>query len=110
MNLHELGPGPGTVHGYFSRDLPPVLTVDPGHRIRVRTLDAGWGRIEQADPFAPPEKFARPDPERDRGHALCGPIAIRGARPGMTLTVRMVTIRPGRWGWTSAAGEPGRGP
>lgn len=104
MSLHEVEPGPRTVHGCFSRDLPPILTVEPGDRIRFRTLDAGWGRIEQGDPFQPPAKFQRPDPVRDLGHALCGPVTIRGARPGMTLVVRLIGIRPGRWGWSSAGG------
>ncbi len=104
MSVHQVEPGPRTVHGCFSCDLPPILTVEPGDRIRFRTLDAGWGRIEQEDPFKPPVRCERPDPSRDRGHALCGPVAIRGARPGMTLVVRLLTIRPGRWGWSSAGG------
>ncbi|HKQ58279.1 MAG TPA: acetamidase/formamidase family protein [Candidatus Eisenbacteria bacterium] len=104
MSLHEVEPAPSTVHGCFSRDLPPILTVDPGDRIRYRTLDAGWSLIEQADPYGLPAKFERPDPKRDRGHALCGPVAVRGAKAGMTLVVRLISIRTGRWGWSSAGG------
>ena len=38
-------------------------------------------------------------PERDAGHALNGPIAIRGAKKGMTLVIHIETIKPGPWGW-----------
>ena len=71
-----------------------------------QTLDAGWGTIEQSDPYASPREFEPRDRERDPGHALCGPIAIRGAEPGMVLEVIVNEIRPGRWGWSAAGGFP----
>jgi acetamidase/formamidase len=37
-----------------------------------------------------------------RGHCLAGPIAVRGAEPGMMLAVRLVDLRPDSWGWTVA--------
>ena len=44
------------------------------------------------------------DPAKDSGHALCGPIAIEGAEPGMTLEIEIGAIVPGTWGWTFAGG------
>jgi len=105
MKRHTIRPDARTLHGYFSRDLAPVLTVEPGDRVSFTTLDAGWGLFEQADPFAPPKKFAR-DPRRDPGHALCGPVAVRGAEPGMTLEVRILDVRTGGWGWSGGGGFP----
>jgi acetamidase/formamidase len=106
MTHHEIVPSRATLHGHFSRDLPPVLTIDSGDRVVVSTLDAGWGMIENPDPFAPPPKFAGRIARLDSGHALCGPIAVNGARAGMTLEVRIHDVRPGRWGWSSAGGFP----
>ena len=40
MTTHHLEPTPTTVADVFSRDLPPVLAVDPGDRLVVRSLDA----------------------------------------------------------------------
>ena len=40
-----------------------------------------------------------------RGHCLAGPVAVRGAEPGTTLAVQLISMRPGRWGWTEA-GSP----
>src|SRR5947209_5245870 len=44
--------------------------------------------------------FAR-DAERDRGHAICGPISIEGAQPGSTLEIQIGELRPGRVGWNA---------
>jgi acetamidase/formamidase len=105
MSLHTILPESRTLHGRFSRDLAPVLTIDSGDLVRFTTLDAGWGAFEQADPFAPPQKFPR-DPRRDPGHALCGPVFVRGAEPGGVLEVRILTVRTGRWGWSGGGGFP----
>jgi acetamidase/formamidase len=98
MALHRLEPTPETVTQSFSRDTPAVLTVDPGDTLAVRTLDAR-GYLER--PGRPgsetPQMFAS-----RRGHCLTGPVAIRGAEPGTTLAVHLISMRPGRWGWTEA--------
>lgn len=104
--LHTLKPSASTLHGHFSAALPPVLTVNSGDTIQCQTLDAAWNLMEQVDPVAHRVKFTPHDRERDPGHALIGPIAVRGAEPGMTLEVRLKSIRPGPWGWTSAGGFP----
>jgi acetamidase/formamidase len=101
--LHAMEPERGTLHGGFGRDLEPVLTIDPGDTVRYRTLEAGW-HLEPPWPDRPLVRFEPRDPERDAGHALCGPIAIKGARPGMVLGVRVDAVRPGPWGRTIAGG------
>lgn len=104
MAVHFLNPEPGTVHGHFARDLPPALTIDPGDTVIVRTLDSGWGLEPLHSDASPRRKFEPRDPELDNGHALCGPIAIRGAEPGMTLAVTIDELRVGAWGATFAGG------
>jgi acetamidase/formamidase len=44
-------------------------------------------------------------PGERNGHALTGPVAVRGALPGMTLAVRIDEVVPGPWGWTAAGGR-----
>lgn len=106
MALYRIEPERHTLHGTFSRNLPPVLTIDSGDTVRYRTLDAGWG-------LEPPQlngtlrrKFEPRYPTHDEGHCLCGPVAINGAQPGTTLAVQIDDIQPGTWGWTVAAGWP----
>jgi acetamidase/formamidase len=91
--VHELPLEQDTLHGYFSRDLEPVLTVDPGDSVRIAVPNAGWD-LESG------ERFVSRDPELHTGHALAGPIEVRGARAGRTLAVRIDDVRPGSWGVT----------
>jgi acetamidase/formamidase len=105
MTVHTLEPDATTVHGFFSAEFPPLLTIDPGDTVRFRTLDSGWS----AGPSTPDGFRDRPratgyTPES--GHALIGPVAVRGAEPGMTLAVRVDTVIPGTWGNTVAGGWP----
>jgi acetamidase/formamidase len=98
-----LEPDDRTLHGHFSPEYPPVLTVDPGDSVRVRTLDAFWS----SGPFPGGRHADRPKVAQSRpgfGHALTGPIAVRGARPGMALEVRIDAVVPASWGTTVAGG------
>ena len=81
------------MHGHFSRDLPPALTVDPGDSVRIAVPNAGWA-LDSGDHFEPRREGL------DDGHALAGPIEVRGARAGQTLAVRIDEVRPGPWGVT----------
>lgn len=93
------------MHGIFSRDFSPILTVDSGDTIVYRTLEAGWGLEPRnhGDLDAPRRGLEDFIPERrGTGHCLIGPVAIRGALPGMTLEVHVQSISVGDWGWTRA--------
>ena len=90
---HELPLERRTIHGHFSSQLAPVLTVAPGDSVRIAVPNAGW-RLESGEELGPR------DGERDDGHALAGPIEVRGARAGQTLAVRIDEVRPGSWGVT----------
>jgi acetamidase/formamidase len=50
------------------------------------------------------QKFEPRDQQLDNGHALCGPVYIRGAQPGMTLAIHVDDLRVGTYGWTGAGG------
>jgi acetamidase/formamidase len=102
MTTHHIEPERGTLHGHFSPDLPPVLTIKPGDTVHYRTLDAGWGL--EVYTGGPRRKFEPRVKELDSGHALCGPIFIEGAEPGMALEVRIDEVVPGSFGTTIAGG------
>ena len=105
--MYVLEPDARTLHGDFSVDREPVLTVDPGDSVRVRTLESGWSTQlftgADADYRHRPRHPAYVD---SAGHALVGPIAVRGARPGLTLAVRIVDVVPGAWGHCIGGGPP----
>ncbi len=104
MATYDLLPERRTLHGHFSRDLAPVLEIDSGDTVRFTTLDVAWGEPapQGATVGRTPPGVVR-DPDLDAGHALVGPVFIRGAEPGMTLEVQIGPLRPGPWGvtWTS---------
>jgi acetamidase/formamidase len=92
MATHELPLERRNLHGHFSRDLPPVLEIDSGDTVRFELPDSRWG-------LASGELVDSPED----GHALAGPIAIRSARAGETLEVRIDEVVPGPRGMTLTA-------
>jgi acetamidase/formamidase len=91
--LHALRLEGRNLHGRFSRDLAPVLTIASGDTVHFEIPNSNW-LVESG------EHFPAPDPALDTGHALVGPIAVRGAKAGQTLAVRIDDVRPGTWGIT----------
>ena len=96
--IHELPLDRRTLHGHFSRELEPVLAVDAGDAVRFAVPNAGWRRDDRSlfEPRSSPE---------DDGHALAGPIEVRGARAGQTLVVVIDEVTPGPWGETWGDGS-----
>jgi acetamidase/formamidase len=103
--IHEIPLDRRTIHGHYSPELEPVLTVDPGDSVRFQTPNAGWRWADQDD-----ELFTPRHPEFDAGHALAGPVAVRGARAGQTLSVRIDEVVVGTWGLTFPGQRPGLTP
>ena len=96
MTTHEIPLEQRTVHGTFSRDHEPVLSVEPGDCVELQSLNAGW-RWDIDERWDVPEGV---------GHALTGPIEVRGAQAGGTLAVRFDELRVSTWGATFAGGWP----
>ena len=106
---YQLQPELHTLHGYFSRERAPILTIDPGDSVIYQTIEAGW-RVEPytgVGHYNDVPRFPGYDPaEMGTGHALIGPVFVRGAKPGMTLAVRINSVIPTAWGSCLAGGWP----
>jgi acetamidase/formamidase len=100
VTRHRLPAETRTLHGPFDNSHEPVLTIDSGDTVVFTTLDAGWGR-DAAMGGRPAVQIDLPA-ERKQGHALTGPIYIRGAQPGAALEIEIGAIRPADWGTTWA--------
>ena len=109
-----------TLHGRFEASIARALTVDSGDTVVTSTLDCGWhaarqdtGALDAAagptglDALTPWTDHAGAPIDRrlDPGHALVGPIVVRGARPGAVVEVRVLDLVPGPWGFTVAGGR-----
>lgn len=68
-----------------------VLVVDPGTVIEIETWDCFTGQVQSEEDTL--EKL-----DLGRVNSATGPIGIRGAEPGDTLSVTLLDIRPGAQG------------
>ena len=92
MAVHELPLEQRFLHGHFSKDLEPVVEIDPGDSVRFFTPNHAWD-------IARDEHFAPANPELDEeGHSLAGPVFVRGAKAGQTLVVHVDEVEPSSWG------------
>lgn len=102
--IHKINLDSKNVHGSFNKDYTPILTVNSGDTIQLKTLDIQWGYSETIDKkrtiFASRENEAKP------GHPIIGPIAITNAKPGMVLEIRLNDLVPGWYGRNWAGGNP----
>jgi acetamidase/formamidase len=107
MASHRVDAGPDTVHwGYFDAGLPPVLTVDPGDTVTLSTV-SGAREVMPPRPLEVPAALAAVHAAHTPklpGHMCTGPVAVRGARAGQVLEVRIKAIELHYdWGYTYSA-------
>jgi acetamidase/formamidase len=113
--VHVLEPGPKTVHiSFFDASLPPVLEVDSGDIVRVKTASGNPRYYEDLGvpkERIPSELYSVYEGVEGSGrsdHTLTGPIYVKGAEPGDVLEVRFREIDL----WLPIAGQgfvPARG-
>jgi acetamidase/formamidase len=94
MAEFELGAEP--THSVWNRELEPRLEIEAGDTVRFECLDASGGQVK---PGSTVEDFLRI--ERDRIHALTGPVYVKGAAAGDVLEVEVLEVEHKGWGWTS---------
>jgi acetamidase/formamidase len=102
---HHLAASPETcAWGYFDPKRQPVLTVDSGDTVVIETVSGG-PEVLPPEPFhVPPELRAIHAQLKQEmpGHILTGPVAVRGAKPGQVLEVRIDAIKLRQdWGYNS---------
>ena len=94
MAEHNLSAEP--THSRWNRELTPRLWVESGDIVHMDCLDASGGQVM---PGSTVEEFLAID--RERIHALTGPIGVAGAEPGDVLEVGVLEVWHKGWGWTS---------
>jgi acetamidase/formamidase len=106
MKNHRLEAAPETVHwGFFDANLKPLITIDSGDEIVISTVsgptaalpDPGSGMIV---PDALRAVLDRLTPKLGGPHMMTGPVAVRGAKAGQVLEVRIKAIELNfNWGY-----------
>ncbi len=94
MAEHSLSAEP--IHSRWNRDLKPRLAIAPGDTVHLECQDASGAQVRPGMTLAEYLKI-----DRDRIHALTGPIFIDGAEPGDVLQVDVLEVAHKGWGWSS---------
>ena len=95
MTHHRLDAAPDTVHwGFFDAALPPLLTIESGDTVTVSTVSGTPDVMPRPPLEVPPALAAIQDKVKQKlpGHICTGPIAVKGARAGQVLEVRIRDI------------------
>jgi acetamidase/formamidase len=108
MQTHRLEAGPDTVHwGFFDAALKPLITVDPGDTVVVSTVSGAPTQLPPADSgLSVPAALTaihKSVPQKLNGpHIMTGPVAVRGAKAGQVLEVRIKSIELNYdWGYNA---------
>ena len=87
--IHELPLERRTLHGHFSRDLPPIATDRPRRLDRLRLSERRLATSRRT------RRSSRATKSSTRGTRSIGPVEVRGARRGRPLVVQIDEVRPG---------------
>jgi acetamidase/formamidase len=88
-------------HHAWDRELAPALAVAPGDVVHFDLLMAGARQVHEGASY---DECAF---DFDTLYNLAGPIHVEGAQPGDTLSVEILALAPGDWGWCSILPELG---
>ena len=100
---HHLSATLDSMHwGYFDAALAPVSEIESGDQVTIECVSGGPDVMPQSDFEILPE-LAELHRERKPvlpGHVLTGPVAVKGARAGDVLEVRIVDVQLRQdWGY-----------
>src|SRR5215207_514475 len=95
MANHRLDAAPETVHwGFFDAALKPLITVASGDTVTISTVSGMANQMPSAPHVIPPALAAihRNVAQKLPGHICTGPVAVKGAKAGAVLEVRIRKI------------------
>jgi acetamidase/formamidase len=94
MPEHKLSAEP--IHSRWNRHLKPRLVIAPGDTVHLECQDASGAQVRPGMTVAEYQKI-----NRDRIHALTGPVFVEGAEPGDVLQIDVLEVAHKGWGWSS---------
>src|SRR6201993_1759720 len=98
MRKHRVEAGPDSVHwGFFDAALKPLITIESGDEVTMSTVSGPREAMPKLESglTVPPALSAihATVPQRLNGpHIMTGPVAVRGAKAGQVLEVRIKAI------------------
>jgi acetamidase/formamidase len=83
-------------HSRWNRALNPRIHIASGDTVHLECVDSSGAQVHPAMKLPEYLKI-----DRDRIHALTGPIFVEGAESGDVLQVDVLEVAHKGWGWTS---------
>jgi acetamidase/formamidase len=84
---------PTRVHHAWDNTLQPTLRIDSGDVVSYDLRMAGYGQVGEG------ATFSETTFDFETLYHLLGPVYVDGARPGDTLRIDILDLKPGAWGW-----------
>lgn len=94
MAEHHLSAEP--THSRWNRKLAPRLIIAPGDTVHLECVDSSGAQVHPGMSVADYLTI-----DRNRIHALTGPIFVEGAAPGDVLQIDVLEVAHKGWGWSS---------
>jgi acetamidase/formamidase len=87
---------PDAYHHAWDREIEPALELEPGAQVSFHVRDASDEQFNSESTTADVAAldFGRVNP-------VCGPVFVKGARPGDALEVEILEFDARDWGWTA---------
>src|SRR5437016_435470 len=83
-------------HFGWDNSLPPALEIEDGATVEFDVIEASGGQVTKSGGVEMIETL-----DFERINPVCGPVRVKGAKPGDVLEVEILDLKPGDWGWTA---------
>jgi len=87
-------------YNVWDNSIPPRIEIESGDTILIEMSDSSDGQVHPGQSL---EDFVKID--FNKIHALTGPVAIKGAKPGDTLKIEILEYHHKGWAWQSVIPE-----
>lgn len=87
--------GLDTFHYLWNKEHKPIVEIDPGDEVAFQTNEVSSWQIKR-DSTAEALKNL----DASKLYPLSGPVWVEGAQPGDTLTVEVLEVKNGDYGWS----------
>ena len=94
MSQYSLSAEP--THSRWNRSLAPRIAINSGDTVHFECVDSSGAQVHPR--MTLPQYLAI---DRNRIHALTGPVFVKGAEPGDVLQIDVLEVAHKGWGWTS---------
>ncbi len=88
--------GLDSFHYMWSKKHKPILEIEPGDKVKFEINEVSSWQITKDSTVEALKKF-----DNSKLYPLSGPVYVRGAEPGDSLTIEVLEVKNGDYGWSA---------